>query len=153
MAKNERRPLTKRETDALDALVGRSKPGVVTAPDVVKAARAKNHPLHGRFEWDVKKAAHQHWLEQARDIVQVYCTLIDDDPTPVHALVSVSTSTGENGYMPIRDALASADTVRELRKGMASALRSVLARYSYLKPKLRAAFQTIETTACKIEKA
>jgi tRNA-dihydrouridine synthase len=150
---SRKRKLTKREMAALDALVGKSKPGIVTAPDVVNAARNKNHPLHDRFEWNVKRAAYQHWLEQARDIVQVYAIVINGDTTPVHAFVSMSQSTGEDGYMPIRSALASADTMRALRKAMAETIRSTLKRYEYLRPKLAAEFRIIESAARRIEKA
>lgn len=41
----------------------------VMPADVVKAASAKDHPLHSRFEWDDSKAAHKWRIEQAREMI------------------------------------------------------------------------------------
>jgi len=37
---------------------------------VVEAARPPGSPIHEDFEWDVKKAAQQHWIEQARTLIR-----------------------------------------------------------------------------------
>ena len=62
---------TKREIieTALKALMdaeGRLTPGAVVA-----AAKAKSHPLHEFFEWDVRKAARLHWLETASTLIRM----------------------------------------------------------------------------------
>lgn len=52
---------------AIKALEDRA--GRVTAEDLVAAARDRKHPLHGDFEWDDHKAAHQYRLNQARQLI------------------------------------------------------------------------------------
>jgi hypothetical protein len=37
---------------------------------VVKAAAEKKSPLHARFDWDDKSAAHKHRLEQAGELIR-----------------------------------------------------------------------------------
>lgn len=44
--------------------------GRLDAETVVRAARSKGHPLHAYFEWDDKKAAHEHRLAQANDLIR-----------------------------------------------------------------------------------
>jgi len=143
MTKSKKRALTGAEMRALDRLVGKTKRGVLLARDVVRAARAKSHPLHGRFEWDAKKAAMAHWVEQARDIIQIYVTVLNGDHKPVHALVSIGT-TKDDGYIPIRKALGSAATLAELREMLARDLEGVLNRYEYLRGTHAAAFRLVE---------
>lgn len=146
-----RRTLSLAEMRALDALVKKAKPGRLLPEQVVKAAREKDHPLHRRFDWNVKKAAMRWWLEQARDVIQVYVTSIDGDPRPVRALVSVATATGDDGYLPIREALNSAETLAELRRMFARDLNGVLKRYEYLRARLPSVFSLIERVAADVD--
>ena len=44
--------------------------GHLTPEMVVDAARPKDSPIHGHFEWDSKKAAYAHWLYQARALIR-----------------------------------------------------------------------------------
>lgn len=44
--------------------------GVLTPDAVVADAKNKSSPLHAYFTWDVKKAAHAHWLDQARSLIR-----------------------------------------------------------------------------------
>ena len=41
----------------------------LSAEDVLAEAKNKNSPFHKWFEWDDEKAAHQHRLKQARDLI------------------------------------------------------------------------------------
>lgn len=43
--------------------------GILRPSDVVNAARDPEHVLHGIFEWDDSKAAREHRLWQAREII------------------------------------------------------------------------------------
>jgi hypothetical protein len=55
-----------REAQVLGEIV--EKFGKAFAPvQLVESARPKSSPLHKLFNWDVQKAAEQHWLKQARD--------------------------------------------------------------------------------------
>lgn len=44
--------------------------GRLTPDLVVEAARSKDSPLHSYFTWDVKKAANECWLYQARRLIR-----------------------------------------------------------------------------------
>lgn len=44
--------------------------GILTPEAVVQDAKRKDSPLHQHFTWDVKKAAHAYWLDQARTLIR-----------------------------------------------------------------------------------
>lgn len=44
--------------------------GILTPEAVVEDAKSKESPLHDLFQWDVKKAAYQHWLDTARSLIR-----------------------------------------------------------------------------------
>ena len=96
------------------------KDGMVHAGDVVSFAKA--HPrsaLHGRFEWDDKKAGHQYRLGQARNLIQLHIRLENGEPR----LISLTYDRARGGgYREIDDVMqskslaeiAEADALREL---------------------------------------
>lgn len=47
------------------------KEGRITPQAVVDAAKGKDSPLYEFFEWDIKKAAHLHWLETASRLIRM----------------------------------------------------------------------------------
>lgn len=57
--------VTKALRDIADAHNGRLTPELV-----VEAAKSKTSPLHEHFTWDVKKAASERWIEQARSLIR-----------------------------------------------------------------------------------
>lgn len=83
--------------------------GQLTAELVVDEARDPSSPLHARFEWDDQKAAHEHRLAQARQIIRIVADVVAD--SKVRAFVHVPSS---GGYQPIRQVLNHADWTREL---------------------------------------
>lgn len=44
--------------------------GRLTPEAVLADAKDKESPLHSHFTWDVKKAAHAYWLDQARALIR-----------------------------------------------------------------------------------
>ena len=46
------------------------KGGTVDPNDLIKAAKAANHPCHEDFTWDVKTAAAERWRDQARGLIR-----------------------------------------------------------------------------------
>lgn len=52
----------------LQALADRH--GRLTPDEVVADARQPDSPLHPLFEWNVRKAAHAHWIERARELIR-----------------------------------------------------------------------------------
>lgn len=75
--------------------------GGLTPEKVLDRARSANSALHAHFEWDDTAAAHQHRLQQARELirsitVETVRTNVGD-PRPVRAFVSV-TENEEGSY-------------------------------------------------------
>jgi hypothetical protein len=64
--------------------------GALTPPAIVKESRPEKAVLHHRFTWDDSKAAHQHRLWEARQIVQVVSFLDPKMDTPVRSFQSVT---------------------------------------------------------------
>lgn len=60
--------------------------GRVTPENLVAAARNPRHPLHSDFEWDDKKAAHQHRVSTARGIINSVRTVQTIDHKTVSAV-------------------------------------------------------------------
>ena len=56
--------------------------GGITPDLVLDDARQKNSPLHDLFDWDKTKAAHNWWLETAREVIR-----------SVHIVVTTTTTT------------------------------------------------------------
>lgn len=74
--------------------------GELTPENTVDGARRPDSPIHVCFEWDDCKAAHEHRLLQARNLIRSICIVnsADDKPTPVYYHVE----TGERrSYEPI----------------------------------------------------
>ena len=72
MAKND---LIRRALEAIQADKGRLVP-----EDIIQAARPRDHELHNEFEWDNRRAGHQHRLNQARNLIRlVRVELVTDD--------------------------------------------------------------------------
>lgn len=45
--------------------------GAITPEIVLADARQATSPLHSLYDWDVEKAAHQHWLDRSREIIRL----------------------------------------------------------------------------------
>lgn len=57
--------------------------GGLRSSDVVEAARSKDSPLHGEFEWNNSKAGHEFRLIQARTLIRAaVTTAMGDDGKP-----------------------------------------------------------------------
>jgi flavin-binding protein dodecin len=78
--------------------------GRITAEMVVADARKKTSPLHGLFEWDIDKAAHQHWLDRARTIIRHVQVNVTVERVKVQSVAYVrdpSVGNREQGYRHI----------------------------------------------------
>ena len=84
----------------LDGLEDRSPGGILAS------ARPVDSPIHCLYDWDVNRAAEQHWLEVSRQIprrlVAVYVDreVVKREPAFVH--VPPESGTGQGQYMPPR---------------------------------------------------
>src|SRR5262245_5543540 len=135
MMTNEQRAAVRQRLEQIEASNG----GRLTPSDVIRDARQKTSPLHGFFEWDVKKAAQQHWMDQARQLITSVRVVISTETMKVQSVYYVrdpSAARGEQGYVSVarlrteremaRDALVSefarvADMLRRARE-LAAAL-------------------------------
>lgn len=91
--------------------------GQLTAPIVVDEATPEDSALHAQFTWDNAEAAHQHRLNQARQLIRsVRIHIVEDDPKSqqVRAWIHVPAPSepapepGEvdpvdAGYLPVSD--------------------------------------------------
>lgn len=108
--------------------------GVLRCEDVVKyAQKHKTSALHSQFTWDVKKAAWEHWLWEARHIIRVYVTIQTDlqYDKPVRAYVSLYEDRSEprGGYRPLRAVLQNSQHRLALLQQAISELRTWREKY------------------------
>lgn len=81
--------------------------GVLHPEAVVRFAADPDTALHGCFEWDDAEAAHQHRLEQARGIIRVAVSVIQEGKPPVRMYVSLDDKRQRGGgYEHVADVLA-----------------------------------------------
>lgn len=81
--------------------------GRITPDDLIADARKKTSPLHAMFQWDVDKAAHQHWLETARSIIRSVRIEVKIDRKAVNVVAYVrdpQRQHKEQGYVALRQA-------------------------------------------------
>ena len=71
--------------------------GVLRPIDVIEYAKDENTALHNCFEWDDSKAAHEHRLWQARQVIRVHVTVLPGSNDPVRAYVSLKTDRYASG--------------------------------------------------------
>ena len=81
--------------------------GTLRPADVVAFAEDGNTALHERFTWDDTKAAHEHRLWQARELIRVSVILLPGETEPVRAFVSLKEDRAKagGGYRGLVDVL------------------------------------------------
>lgn len=100
---NQRIKIAKRYAEELHALYeehGSLSPAVVVA-------WAKDHPesaLHGRFQWDDTKAAHEHRLWQARQVITE--VRVEYAPSKTHQVYVSPIEERRDGYVALVDVLS-----------------------------------------------
>lgn len=79
--------------------------GTVRARDLVDQARNRRHPLHNDgFIWDDAKAADEHRLDRARQIISMVRTVITVNSIPIKTVGYVrdpSLNSDEQGYIAV----------------------------------------------------
>lgn len=123
--------LNKKQLKEMDDL-RKKHDGVVTPEVLVRHARKKTSALHSLFEWDRTKGWEQYLLIQARMVLRVSVTIIEEDVEPVRMFVSLSTDRGTDGYRGMVDVLSNEDH-RQIMLGDALAeLKMFQRKYSAL---------------------
>lgn len=84
--------------------------GRLSQDDVVAAAKAKDNPLHGAFEWNDKAAAHAHRLEQASYLIRNITVQVNEDKEakPIRAFVNVKRD-NDQSYTSVHHAMSDAE--------------------------------------------
>lgn len=99
--------------------------GRITPDAVIADAQDKESPLHGVFEWDDSKAAHQYRLEQARELIRSVKVEIVTSERIISTVryIRDPSAAGEQGYVEV-------SKIRGEREIALTALRSEIGRLS-----------------------
>ena len=137
---------------ALEKIQGRNKKGLLLPAEVVAAASKPDHPLHSRFEWEDTEAAHKWRLHQARNLINIYVTVLGPDTEPVARWISIRSERNDGGgYQSMQIALQQPATRAMILKEALEDMQSFAAKYRHLK-ELAAVMAAIDTTAGKLKK-
>lgn len=137
--------------DELDRIATRHR-GVLKPEDVVEAAQDPKSPLHDRFCWDDTKAAYEYRLWQARTLIRITVTVVDDsNKTPDRVWVSLKADRAQEkgGYRKLVTVLSDARLREEL-------LEEALAEMVYFQEKyqrlheLADVFRVMKKTRTKV---
>jgi len=127
--------------------------GALHPPTLVEEAEAKDSPLHDYFEWDDGEAAHQHRLNQARQLIRLAVTIIPAVSNgPVRTYVSLSSlrRTDTGSYLATVDILSDAE---KRAQALADAIRQLVklqSRYAHL-PELSPVWASVALAATALE--
>jgi hypothetical protein len=123
--------------------------GQLRPEDVVAAARAKRHPLHGYFTWDDAKAAEMYRVREARGIIGAVQVTTqppgeDEEPRVTRAYYHIQGAEGAPRYATVRDVMDDPDLRRELVESVLVELRALKAKYKMLR-ELSAVWDAIDS--------
>ena len=81
--------------------------GKITPMDVVEDGKHKSSPFYNYFEWDDTKAAEEHRLQQARNLINhiVEVVIIEGRPSKQKSFFSVKNGKGRTVYVTIKKAV------------------------------------------------
>jgi len=121
--------------------------GLLRAEDVVGFARDARTALHGCFEWDDKKAAHQARLQTARSIIRVAVSVTPaDDQKQFRAFVSLKPDRymlPGGGYRTFVTTMTEGDLRKQLLADAYEEMESFMRKYESLK-ELGEVFEAME---------
>lgn len=111
--------------------------GYVTPSAVVLAARPQGAPLHPAFEWDDRRAAVAHRLDQARYLIRSIVIIEHVDQQPVRAFVSVTIRGEDNpgtlvAYTSFDNAMSDPDMQEQLMAQARADMRAFERKYDQL---------------------
>lgn len=123
---------------------------LLTAEEVVKWAKAnKASALHGHFQWDLKKAAHRHWLHTARNLIAIHVTYENG----TRQLVSLSIDRSKTGgYRNVDDVVKVPALYEIMIEDALRELKRVEMRFEAVKA-LKPVWQAIERVRARRRKA
>lgn len=129
--------------DELVAL--RRSDGLIYPPDVIEWAQENPQSAIGAtFEWDVKKAARQHWLDHARRLISVHVVSVAGERQTVSLVID---RTNGGGYRRIADVLDNAELRRAALEDAVKELCRWKDRHPHLRQELQPVFSAIDRAA------
>ena len=104
---------------------------------VVDTARAPDHPLHSRFQWDDKKAGERYRLLQAAEMIRSIRVVYRTDPDTgeerrARAYVSTGDSNRPSEYKPTEEAMADPLTRKLVLRNFERAILALKRQYGHL---------------------
>jgi hypothetical protein len=128
---------------------------VLRPEDVVSFAQDETTALHREFEWDDTKAAAEHRLWQARQVIRVTVTTLPSpysDDTPIRAYVSMPSDRVQpgGGYRSFEDVMSSDELRAELLRDALSEVKRWKRKHDRLK-ELSPIFRAIDRVDAKHE--
>ena len=118
-----------------ELLAVRSQYGTLTPANVLDAARAADHPLHSRFEWDDTIAAERYRESQAGELIRkVKLTYADSTGTrqDVRAFLIVRGDDPKSEYIPTEEAMVDPFASKLLLQEFEREWKAFRTRYEHL---------------------
>ncbi len=134
--------------------------GILTPEAVISAAKRKESPLHLHFDWDVKKAAYEHWLYQARELIRSVRVVVKTERTTISAVAYVrdpARAADEQGYVSTVSLIGDEEKARDVliaefsRAGSALRRARELAVAFDMVGQIEAVTETIDLMRSKVE--
>ncbi len=138
--------LKDRVKQEIDQLVKENDGKMIVAEDWVEFAKDEDTASHQVFNWDNAAAGHQWRLQQARQYLHVYVTVVPNLTEPVRAFVSLSTDRHNGsggGFRPILTVLSNKDWYAQLLEDAMHEAELFSAKYSMVK-ELARVFKAID---------
>lgn len=126
MSAEQRAEIAKRLAELEDPVTGR-----LTPEAVVKDAKENAwSPLHKLFDWNVEKAAYQHWLTRAREIMTMRVVVTTDSKSVsvVGYVRDPSAGPSEAGYVSVARVREDSDASRDVLLAEFARIRDLLNR-------------------------
>jgi hypothetical protein len=115
--------------------VRRKNGGALTPEALLERAQSANAATHAHFEWDDGKAAHQHRLSQAGDLIRAITVDVSrsnvEPPKPMRAFVSVDRQ-GERSYTSTAHAMSDEQLRRQVLERAFAEMEAWRNRYAEL---------------------
>jgi hypothetical protein len=128
--------------------------GVLRPEDVVEAAKPKSSPLHECFTWDDTSAAREHRLWQARHLIRVCVVMLNENPNPVRAYVSLMAdrTAPRGGYRHVVEVMEDDEQRAQMMEEALDELRAFQSKYRRLK-ELAPVFEASDRVSAEYDRA
>ena len=124
--------------------------GVLKPERVVASASANESPLHKYFEWDDTKAAAEHRIQQARELIRVVVQYQGPPSESVltRVFVSLTTDRRDGGYRVMTDVMSDEVMRARLLRDALEEMRRFETKYAKLKELARVieAIQSVQNS-------